>query len=210
MAMLEEIFIKDEDNEENENKHNTQETYQEEPQMLRTHRKSKRAPVTAETKAPVQERVTEDLPPRLSWLKQNMHYIGLGMFVMALLCIVFVSYVSPACTAILDRWNYGEARISHFDLDVGHQGTSHFLAEYWHNQAIVVEFPQNHSEKATVYTLRMATTGDDDPRSVTLHTAYINPHGKPGYPDVAVQVEDFDLPAILYNTGSGFSQGQNV
>src|SRR5713226_10167917 len=151
-----------------------QETRQEEPKTLRAHRQPKRATTVTETKKPpVKERVTEDLQPRSSWLKQNLHYIGLGMFAMALLSIVFVSYVYPACTAILDRWNNGQARITHFDLNVGHNGTSHFIAEYWHNQAIVVEFPQDHPEQAKTYVLRMPTIGDDEPRTVTLHTAYI-------------------------------------
>jgi hypothetical protein len=173
---------------------------------LRARRKPER-PALAQ-KTIVKEPVTEDLGKQPSWLKRNLHYIGAGMFFMACLYIIAVSYVYPAATAVLGRWNYGEAKISHCDLDVGHHGTSHFIAEYWHNQAIVVEFPANHPEQAKPYALRMQPSGDDEPRVVTLRPAYVSQHGKPGYPDLEVYVDGFALPATLYNTGDGFSEEQ--
>jgi hypothetical protein len=191
--LLEEIFIAD-DGDENA----SQETYREEPRTLRANRK--RATAAA------QERVTGDIKPCPSWFRRNLHAIGLGMVVMALLFLVCVSSVIPVYTRIVDRWDTGQARISHVDLDAGHNGTSHFIAEYYHGQALIIELPPGHPEQAKTYALRMAATGDSEPRIVTLHTAYINPDGKPGYPDLVVQVEGFGLPEVLYNTGNGFSQ----
>jgi hypothetical protein len=176
---------------------------------LRAHRRDKRvSEVTTQIqKPPVKEKVTEDLK-RPSWFKQNGKYLGFGMLVMTILYIVMVAYIYPAYVYTTTRWDYGQAKITHFDLNVGHNGTSHFIAEYWNNQAVVIEFPQNHPEQAKSYALRMSSDGAYQPRIVTLHLAYINAHGKPGYPDLAVQVEGFALPGVLYNTGDGFSTEQ--
>ena len=186
-----------------------QPTVQEFPQTLRTHRKSERKTeaTTQIQTPPVKERVTENLQPRPSWFKKNIFHIGLGMFTMAVLSIVVVSYVYPAYVSFTDRLQCGQNLICHTDIDVGHNGKSHFITEYWHNQAIVIECSQVHPEQGKTYALRMPS-GDDEPRIVSLHPAYINMHGKPGYPDLEVYVYGFELPAILYNTGSGFSEEQ--
>lgn len=183
-----------------------QATVQEFPHKLRAHRPVAK-PKAVVTKPPVKEKVTEELK-HPSWFKRNLKYIGAGMVAMTILWIVCTSYVYPAGVYIVTRWDYGKAKLTQFDLNVGHNGTSHFIAEYWHNQAVVIEFPQDHPERAQSYTVRMSSDGEDQPRIVTLHTAYINLHGKPQFPDLVVQVEGFQLPGVLYNTGDGFSTEQ--
>lgn len=188
MAMQnEEIFADDE----------TVEIYSQQPKTLRAHRQKRS-----------KEPVTEKLQPTTPWYVEHLYTIGLWMIALFLLSLAFCSVVLPLYTNIVDRWSYGEARISQFDCECGHNGTSHFIAQYYQKQVVLIEFPQNHPERATVYTVHLSMNGNDTPRTVTLSAAYINLHGKKGHPDLVVQVEGLPLAAILYNTGNGFSQEQ--
>lgn len=180
-----------------EDKSSTVDIYAQQAKTLRTHRQP-----------PVKEVVTENLPSRRPWYLAHLQRVGVWMLVMFFLYLFLASVLAPIYTNGVNQWNYGQARISRCDYNVGHSGTSHFLAEYYQHQAVVIEIPEHHPERAKIYTLSMTIQGGDGPCIVTLAPAHVNLHGKAGYPDLIVQVEGFQLPAILYNTGTGFSQEQ--
>lgn len=181
------------------------------PKVLRAHR-PKHADVASPgvPYADVQhshEVVTEDLPPQQNWLKQHLHHIGIGMSLMLALWYVGVTYVVPVVTQTIDRWNCGENRICHYDLNVGHNGngTSHFITEYWNRQVIVIEIQSGHPEHTKLYAQTIFAAGDKSPRLVTLTTAYVSRHSKPGKPDLVATVSGFAVPVVFYNTGDSFS-----
>jgi hypothetical protein len=129
------------------------------------------------------------------------------MAVMLALYLLAVVVIVPFVTEQVDHWTYGEQRLSQFDFDVGHGGISHFLAEYWHGQIVVIEMPQHHLEQSKTYLFAVSTGEDKSGRVITLRPAYINPRGIPGKPDIAVQIEGQTIERILYNTGDGFRVG---
>jgi hypothetical protein len=179
------------------------------PKVLRTHR-PKHADVESSGAPyadvqPEREIVTENLPRRSPWFREHALHIGLGMLLMLLLWYAGVTYVLPFVTQTIDRWNCGENRICHYDLNVGHNGTSHFITEYWHSQVIVIEIQQGHPENTKLYAQTIFAAGDTSPRLVTLTPAYLSRHPVQGKPDVVASVEGFALPVIFYNTGSSFS-----
>lgn len=182
------------------------------PRILRAHRpkhadvKSSEVPATDTVSA--WEVVTEDLPVRQSWVfgwvREHMVQIGLGMIVMLVIYSIGTAYVIPVMTRTIDHWNCGENRICHYDFNVGHNGKSHFIAEYWHDQVIVIEMQAGKTEQTHAYS--QAITGNDNsPRLVTLTTAYISRHPMKGKPDLIATVSGLAIPVIFYNTGDGFT-----
>jgi len=129
----------------------------------------------------------------------------MGMLLMILLYLVGITLVLPWTTSQLDHWQSGEGRLTQCDLNVGHHGTSHFLAEYWHQQAIVIEIPQGNPSGAKTYALPILVAGDTLQRTVTLKPLYLSRQPRPGNPDLVVQVEGFAVSPVLYNTGDGFT-----
>jgi hypothetical protein len=113
-------------------------------------------------------------------------------------------YVLPFVSNTIDHWNYGEARILQYDANVGHHGTGHFLAEYWHGQVVVIEFLNGNAKSPHVYVLPVANASDRTPRVVTLSLHYVNPHGVPRHPDLVVSVTGFTISVVFFNTGDAF------
>src|SRR5579859_2827920 len=153
-------------------------------------------------------RQTDDLPRpahRSGWFKRHSVQIGAGMLLMLSLVIFGITTVIPFVTDKMDHWNTGEARISHFDIDVGHGGTSHFMTQYWHSEVIVIELVGGKPEHTKVYTIPLLITGDTVNRVVTLQTSYVSHHSQPEKPDLFVWTEGVATPVVLYNTGDGFS-----
>ncbi|SRR6266567_4810243 len=174
------------------------------PEHLRAHR-PKPADTMTQIPADAYYPDTEDLL-RPSWLRQHLNIIGAGMFFMMLLWFVGTQYVLPVVLDKVDHWNTGEARISHYDLNVGHGGKSHFLTQYWHNQVVLIEFPGGDVSHGKVYTAPvMAINGKPVQRVVSLTIGNFNPHGKADKPDIAASITGFAAPVIFYNTGDGFS-----
>lgn len=152
-------------------------------------------------------RTTEDIPKRPPRLSQPSKYIGIGLIIMCFLLVGGVVWGIPFVTDKVNHWNYGEARLSYFHLNVGHNGPSDFLAEYLHGQAVVIEFPGGKTTNTHVYSVSFASATDKTPRIVTLVVQPVNPGGKAGKPDLLVEVEGFSTAIPLYNTGEAFQAG---
>jgi hypothetical protein len=118
---------------------------------------------------------------------------------------VGTTYVLPYVSNRLDHWQYGTARIAHYDLAVGHDGISHFVTEFYHGNAVIIEFAGGSLAHAYVYSLVVTGPSDTTPRVVTLSVAYDMPHVTPGKPDLQVSITGIALSRVLYNTGNAFS-----
>jgi hypothetical protein len=177
------------------------------PPVLRRSRQPDAQSSAQKYQPDVQKMTTEALPrqKRESWILAHSVPLGVGMLIMLVLYLVGVNIVLPWVVVQVDHWNTGEARLSQFDIDVGHHGTSHFLAQYLHKQAVVVEIPQDHPEQTKVYAIPIIVVGDNTQRIVTLKPLYVSRHSRPGNPDLVVQVEGFTVSPVLYNTGDGFT-----
>src|SRR5437763_1234063 len=59
--------------------------------------------------------------------------LGLGMCTVVALLLIIQHVVWPSYVWAFDQWHYGDARLAQLDADVGHNGPSHFIAEYYDN-----------------------------------------------------------------------------
>ena len=103
---------------------------------------------------------------------------------------------------VSDQWYYGDARVTQLDADVGHGGTSHFIAEYYNNSVIIVELPVRNPQQFHAYTLGGFTGASK--LVVTLGVMDMNHDGKP---DLLVSVEGTAIQTVLFNTGDSFRMG---
>jgi hypothetical protein len=177
------------------------------PQYLRAHRPVP-GDATVRPAADVQEEryvETEDVLPRRR--NSYLFFIVSGMLLMVALWMLLSWYVVPFIMRTIQHWNCGTPPgVCQYDINVGHGGTSHFIAEYWHDEVVMIEVPggkvsETHSYYAPIYPVGKDTT----PRIVTLTTAYVAHHPVKGKPDLVATVSGFALPVIFYNTGTGFS-----
>ncbi len=122
-----------------------------------------------------------------------------GAVVMLILFWLGNSYVVPTITGISDNFQYGQARISSFDFNVGHGGTSHFIAQVYRGHVVVIEFDQPDS-KGTSYAFNIDHSYDG--RVVSISLEDVNHDGKV---DLVVGVEGDQIAMILYNTGKAFA-----
>ena len=105
-------------------------------------------------------------------------------------------------TSITDQWNYGSHRITQVDANVGHGGESHFLAEYYHNEIVIIEVDQNTTDH--IYTLH-GIYGVSGTPVIQLSFEDGTLAGKP---NMLVSVEGSSFGTILYNTGTAFSESE--
>jgi hypothetical protein len=83
----------------------------------------------------VQEDVyTEDLPKRPGLLALYWKYLVAGACLMLGFYLLMTQLVLPFIISTQEHWNYGYSRVSVYDFNVGHSGTSHFVAQYYKNQ----------------------------------------------------------------------------
>ncbi|MBA2284219.1 MAG: hypothetical protein H0W02_01920 [Ktedonobacteraceae bacterium] len=140
-----------------------------------------------------------------SWLHRALrrHWLPLvgGMLLLLVLWYACATYVLPFVQDTQHHWQYGDARLSQVDLNVGHGGTSHFLALDLHGSIIVIEFPLKDPKQAHSYVAGYITD-DGRPHVVTLSAVDVNQDGRP---DLLVQVEGLSIPYVLYNDGHGFT-----
>ncbi len=140
--------------------------------------------------------------PKQPFLLQK-HPWGSFLVGMALCLILFLfgrQVVIPFVTATSDQWHYGDARLSQLDADVGHGGTSHFIASYYHGHIVVIELLLSHPQENQVYLL----SGFSDlstPPVLTLGVQDLNGDGKP---DLIIKIEGTALQAVLFNAGKTF------
>ena len=159
----------------------------------------------------VQEDVyTEDVPKRQSLLAAHWHHLLAGAALFLGFYLLLSQIVLPFVVDTTAHWDYGAARISHYDLDVGHGGVSHFITEYYRNQAIVIEMPLRDPDHSRIYALAESLAGSDSQRVVTLTPAYVSHSDVRGKPDLLVSVSGSAIPLVLYNTGSSFKTEASV
>ena len=175
---------------------------------LRAHR-----PKTDASQPPpgdVQEDVyTEDVPRHQSLLAAHWHHLLTGALLFLGFYLLLSRIVLPFVIDTTAHWDYGSARISHYDLNVGHGGVSHFITEYYRNQAIVIEMPVSDPGHSHIYALAEALTGDNSQRVVSLMPAYVSHSDVRGKPDLLISVSGSAIPLVLYNTGNSFRTEAN-
>jgi len=174
-------------------------------------------PKTSKLPKRPQARKTDKLAhPRLTlrqrvgnWIRRNLKHMGIGMLTTLTLWVLATTYVVPLWVSVSLHWIYGaDVPITQYDANVGHHGTSHFLAEYWRGEVVVIEFPGGDATKARTYAFPLNTTHDTTHRVITLHVQTINLHGQLGKPDVVLEVQGYIVSPILYNTGDTFTTTQ--
>src|SRR5207244_3322730 len=77
----------------------------------------------------------------------------IGMVLIIGLIMFWQQVVMPWWTEIQDQWHYGDTHITQFNADVGHGGVSHFIAEYYNHEIVVIEISQTNPNTLHVYTL---------------------------------------------------------
>jgi len=150
---------------------------------------------------------TEDLPKRPGLLATYWKHMVAGMAIMLGFHLLMTHLVLPFVISTQEHWNYGYSRVSVYDLNVGHGGMSHFVAQYYKNQIVVVEMPIDHPDQSKIYAVSETVAGDTSQHVVTLTTAYVSRHAVQGKPDLIASVSGFAVPVVLYNTGDSFRTG---
>lgn len=128
---------------------------------------------------------------------------GLGALLLFLLCLWLFWWqaVVPVWTYLGDQWHYGDGRITQLDADVGHNGISHFLAEYYQGRIVVIELSLSHPNVSHTYTIGGLMGADGTPR-ILLTVEDLNHDGKP---DVLIQIAGSAFTVTLSNTGTAFT-----
>lgn len=123
-----------------------------------------------------------------------------GMVLCLILFLFGQQVVIPFVTATYDQWHYGDARLTQLDADVGHGGTSHLIASYYHGHIVVIEILVSNPQENRVYVL---SGFSDLPTSpvLTLSVQDLNGDGKP---DLVIKIEGTALQAVLFNEGKTF------
>jgi hypothetical protein len=121
-----------------------------------------------------------------------------GMLAMLALWVIGSAVITWG-SGQLEQYQYGAARISQYDFDLGHgRGTSHLLAEYYRGEVVVIEFSPLDPPKGHVSAV-MLDPGDQTPRLVSLHVQDVNHDGKP---DIIAIVEGRTITPVFYNNGT--------
>lgn len=107
--------------------------------------------------------------------------------------------ILPFFNNVSNQVKYGDNRISSFDFNVGHGGTSHFIAQVYNGQVIVVELDMPDYD-GTVY--RFSISRDYDGKVVSIIPEDENHDGKT---DLVISVEGDVFAMVLYNTGKAFT-----
>jgi len=133
-------------------------------------------------------------------VNRSIALFAVGMVLTLALWWMGATLLVPWGIGIMDQWDYGTARLSQLDANVGHGGISHFIAQYDNGQVIVIEFRGGDPTKARTFSQLVLGT-DQTLRVVTLEVRDINNDGKP---DLLIHVEGMSIGFILYNTGDSF------
>jgi hypothetical protein len=136
--------------------------------------------------------------PRTPWRR----YFIVGMLVVLAGITLWQMVVAPFITGIEDQWHYGDARVAVLYANVGHQGSSTFMAFDDNGQVMVVEIPESARVPAHIYHLASVTGTGREHAIITLRVQDVNNDGKP---DLIVHVEGLEPDMVLFNTGTSFS-----
>ncbi len=157
----------------------------------------------ASQSAPVPS-VTLPAPARRVRMGKPGWLMVLGVLIVLALAVLFQQVIMPALGWTQDQWHYGDSRITQIDANVGHGGTSHFLALYTHGNIVILEIPLDQPNLYHVYTLTGFISASGTP-VILLTVQDINHDGKP---DLLVQVEGSSFEEVLFNTGSSFAANE--
>ena len=131
-------------------------------------------------------------------------YFLLGVAIVLVGLIFWSWIVVPWWANVNDQWQYGNARITRFTADVGHGGTSTFIAFDLDGSVIIIEMPGGSINDAKLYRTGNLIGENADHRIVTLSIATVD-----GVRDcLIVHVEGATSDIVLYNTGTTFQWTQ--
>jgi hypothetical protein len=150
---------------------------------------------------------TEELPKRPGLLALYWKHLMAGACLMLGFYLLMTQLVLPFVISTQEHWNYGYSRVTVYDFNVGHGGVSHFVAQYYKDQVVIIEMPVDHPEQSKIYAVSETVAGDTSQHVVTLATAYVSRHAVQGKPDLIASVSGFAVPVVLYNTGDSFRAG---
>jgi hypothetical protein len=167
---------------------------------------------------PIKRRASLNRPPQPSYVtdlptrsldteplstRQRPHFlvfVGTGMLCFLVLYVLWNALVIPWWQGIEDQWQYGTARITRLDADVGHGGTSTFFAFVLNEQVIIIEAPNQNMEHAKYYRTGTLTGNYSTTPVISLSVADVD-----GVKScLIVHVEGMSGSIVLYNTGSSF------
>ena len=113
--------------------------------------------------------------------------------------------VTPTWSNLQDQWHYGDSHVTQMDADVGHGGMSHFLAEYYQGNIVVIEISLSNPNNTHVYTI--AGVWNSESRTPVIQLA-LQDSTHNGKPDLRISVEGTNFATVLYNNGTAFQQSE--
>ncbi|HEU5383642.1 MAG TPA: hypothetical protein VFV38_50220 [Ktedonobacteraceae bacterium] len=151
------------------------------------------------------DRTTEPVvQPKTHRLRKPTLFVIAVTLALLSLFLMWQQAVAPWWASMQDQWHYGSSRITQMDANVGHNGESHFIAQYYKGAIVIIEIPYASTNNTHTYTIPGISTDGSTP-VVLLSTTK---DGSTGRLDLVVQVAGTNFETILYNTGSAFSENQ--
>jgi len=118
-------------------------------------------------------------------------------FIVGLILILLGIQVMNWVNDVVAHWHGGDGYVSTLDTDVGHGGTSHFLAFYQNNTVIIIECSSDYSSTHT-YAMKVSSPNADH------HAVTLDPQVIDGRHDLLIMI-DGNQASLLYNTGNSMS-----
>lgn len=133
--------------------------------------------------------------------RRTLYVLG-GAFLIFALVLLWQQAVAPWWQGVNDQWQYGTARITQIDANVGHDGPSHFIAQYYKGAIVVIEIPYADTNDTRTYTIPGIAADGTTPLVLLSVARDVNT----GRIDLIVHAAGTDFETVLYNTGSAFSE----
>ena len=153
------------------------------------------------------ERITEPVVKRSVARSIFSFLFGRG-FVLTVIIVLLISYllvwnmiIQPTWNTVQTQWDLGAARITQTDVNVGHKGESHFVAEWYDHQIIVIEISVANPNNAHIYTIGGFLGADTE----VVQLSFID-ETNDGKLDMVITLAGSTYQKILYNNGSTFQQ----
>lgn len=127
--------------------------------------------------------------------------LAFGFILVVGIYLGYQQWVAPTWSNLQAQWHTGDGRIVQVDADVGHGGTSHFIAQYYNGYIVVLEMPLNSPTHIRSYSVLALSQNGSRP-DLTLTVEDVNHDGKP---DLVIQEGSSEMAIILYNTGTAFA-----
>ena len=132
--------------------------------------------------------------------------LAFGAFLLIGLYTGYQQWLLPAWNNLQAQWYTGDGRITQLDADAGHGGVSHFLAQYYDGNIVVIEIQISNPTHIHTYTIQALNSTVKNPSlTLTLTVEDVNHDGKP---DLVIQEDNNSMAIVLYNTGTVFSTSE--